>query len=63
MKPPEGSVPEQVRDNCNFIRKGKVGDWQDHFTCKEKLDEFNVWIERNNKDSDGKPISGIRYIV
>ena len=27
MKPPKGSVPDDVRDNFSFIRKGKVGDW------------------------------------
>ena len=59
MKPPEGSMPEKVRQKWNFIRKGKIGDWQQHFSCEAKLNEFNAWIEKNNKDTTGKPISGI----
>lgn len=31
MKPPKGKVPDAVRDNFNFIRKGKVGDWKNYF--------------------------------
>ena len=31
MKPPKGKVPDSVRDNFNFIRKGKVGDWKNYF--------------------------------
>ena len=53
MKPPKGSVPEEVRENFNFIRKGKVGDWREHFKSKEVLQKFEDWIEKNNKDQDG----------
>lgn len=48
MKPMKGTVPDEVRDNFNFIRKGKVGDWKDHFKCEEKVKEWNQWIENNN---------------
>ena len=61
MKPDKGTVPEKVRENFNFIRKGKVGDWQQHFTKKETLDEFNKWIEKNNQVSEDQPIEGLRY--
>ena len=49
MKPPKGSVPEEVRENFNFIRKGGVGDWVNHFKDEAKLKEFDEWIENNNK--------------
>ena len=61
MKPAKGTVPDDVREDFNFIRKGKVGGWHEHFKCKDTLNKFNAWIEKNNKDSDGKPITGIKY--
>ena len=61
MKPPKGTVPDDVREKFNFIRKGKVGGWQEHFKCQETLDIFNAWVEKNDMDDEGKPISGIRY--
>ena len=48
-------------DKGSFVRKGKVGDWINHFTCTETLKEFDAWIEKNNKDLDGNPIEGIKY--
>jgi len=56
MKPPKGSVPEEVRENFNFIRKGKVGDWKEHFKNPEVLQKFQDWIDANNKDKDGNCI-------
>ena len=61
MKPPKGIVPDEVREKFNFIRKGKVGDWKDHFKCPETLKKFNTWIESNSKDADGTLIEGIKY--
>ena len=61
LKPPKGSVPDEVREKFNFIRKGKVGDWKDHFTCPETLKMFNTWVESNSKDADGTLIEGIKY--
>ena len=49
MKPPKGSVSDEVRENFNFIRKGGVGDWVNHFKDKAKLKEFDEWIVNNNK--------------
>ena len=49
MKPPKGTVPDEVRENFNFIRKGQVGDWMNHFKNQEKLKEFDQWISENNQ--------------
>ena len=49
MKPPKGSVPELVRENFDFIRKGGVGDWVNHFKDETKLEEFDEWIINKNK--------------
>ena len=48
MKPPKGVVPDEVRDNFTFIRKGKVGDWRNFFKDESKLKEFDQWIQNNN---------------
>jgi hypothetical protein len=63
LKPPKGVVPDSVRDNFNFIRKGKVGDGKDLWNnCKDTLNEFNSWIEKNSKGPDGKTIAGMKYV-
>ena len=49
MKPQKGTVPDKVRENFNFIRKGQVGDWMNHFKNQEKLKEFDQWISENNQ--------------
>ena len=36
-----------------FYRKGKVGDWKNHFD-DEKLAEWNKWIEENLQGTDIK---------
>ena len=56
MKPPPGSVPDEVRDKHTFIRKGKVGDGKGHFQSKEAEEFFDTWVNENNKDEDGKII-------
>ena len=61
FKPAKGTVPDDVRDNFNFIRKGKIGDWENHFTDESTLEAFNQWIENNIKDSDGNIIDEIKY--
>lgn len=61
MKPPAGAVPEEVRANFNFIRKGKIADWKDHFKTPEKLQKFNDWIENNDKDERGNPVFNFTY--
>ncbi len=33
-----------------FIRKGKVGDWRNHFT-EEKNKIWNQWIAKNLKEA------------
>ncbi len=48
MKPPKGAVPDEVRENFNFIRKGKVGNWTEWFQDKDTLDAWNTWIQDNN---------------
>jgi hypothetical protein len=60
MKPKKGSVPDDVRDKRTFIRKGIVGDWKGHFTSKELLEEFDAWIEKNIKGTDGEILDGIK---
>ena len=48
MKPPKGTVPDEVREKFNFIRKGQVGDWTNHFKDEDTLKEFDQWIDNNN---------------
>lgn len=54
MKPPKGAVPDEVRDNFNFIRKGIVGDWKNFFE-DDTSKEWAEWIE-NNKGLVNMPI-------
>jgi len=34
-----------------FFRKGKVGDWMNHFKDESKLAEFDQWIAKNNSEN------------
>ena len=34
-----------------FFRKGKVGDWMNHFKDPIKLAEFDQWITENNSEN------------
>ena len=36
-------------NSAKFFRKGKVGDWMNHFKNQEKLKEFDQWILENNQ--------------
>ena len=53
MKPPKGAVPEEVRKNFNFIRKGIVGDWKNTVQNEEL---WKQWIEENNGGDDAIPM-------
>ena len=53
LKPAAGTVPEHVRDNHSFIRKGIVGDGKGHFVSPEVEEEFDNWVRKNNKDDEG----------
>ena len=55
-KPPVGTVPDHVRENHNFIRKGIVGDGKSHFVSSVVEEEFDNWVLENNKDEDGNVI-------
>lgn len=56
MKPLRGTVPDEVRENHNFIRKGVVGDGKSHFKSAEVEASFDDWVNKNNKDEDGNII-------
>ena len=47
MKPPKGTVPDEVRDSFQFIRKGKVGNWREWFN-EDTLKKWNSWIKESN---------------
>jgi len=49
MKPPKGAVPDELRDNFQFIRKGGAGGWKSHFKEESNLKKFDEWIAKNNK--------------
>ena len=49
MKPPKGHVPDEVRNNFNFIRGGHVGGWKAQLD-QAKKDEIDAWIEKGNAD-------------
>ena len=38
-------------NNSKFFRKGKVGDWMNHFKDPTKLAEFDKWIAKNNSEN------------
>ncbi|KAF0303386.1 Sulfotransferase 1C2A [Amphibalanus amphitrite] len=41
------------KDRGNFIRKGKTGDWKNHFT-PEMTEKFDKWLEQKLKGTDLK---------
>ena len=57
LKPPAGSVPDEVREKSNFIRKGAVGDGKGHFVTPEAQEQFDNWVKENNKDDEGNVIA------
>ena len=54
--PSAGSVPDEVRENFTFIRKGVTGDGKGHFMDPEVEALFDQWVNENNKDEEGKTI-------
>ena len=38
-------------NSAKFFRKGKVGDWMNHFKDPIKLAEFDQWITENNSEN------------
>jgi len=56
MKPPPGSVPDEVRKNFTFIRKGVTGDGKGHFKDPAVEALFDQWVNENNKDEEGNII-------
>jgi len=56
MKPPPGSVPDEVRENFTFIRKGVAGDGKGHFKDPAVEGLFDKWVNENNKDKEGNVI-------
>lgn len=54
--PSAGSVPDEVRENFTFIRKGVTGDGKGHFKDPEVEAIFDQWVNENNKDKEGNVI-------
>ena len=54
--PSAGSVPDEVRENFTFIRKGVAGDGKGHFKDPEVEALFDQWVNENNKDKEGNVI-------
>ena len=54
--PSAGSVPDEVRENFTFIRKGVTGDGKGHFKDPAVEALFDQCVNGNNKDIEGNVI-------
>ncbi|XP_077522186.1 amine sulfotransferase-like [Amblyomma americanum] len=47
-----GLSKKESHEGSGRVRKGKIGDWKNHFTTSELRDEMKSWIENKTKNTD-----------
>ncbi|KAL3194022.1 hypothetical protein MRX96_001933 [Rhipicephalus microplus] len=48
----KGVTKQESHEGSGRVRKGKIGDWKNHFTTPELLDTMKCWIDEKTKGTD-----------
>lgn len=48
----KGVTKQESHEGSGRVRKGKIGDWKNHFTTPELLDTMKGWIDEKTKGTD-----------
>ncbi|KAH7972555.1 hypothetical protein HPB52_013426 [Rhipicephalus sanguineus] len=48
----KGAAKRESHEGSGRVRKGKIGDWKNHFTTPELLDAMKGWINEKTKGTD-----------